>query len=248
MPCLMERLELTLDTPAENLALDEALLHAYEAGELPRGGVLRLWESPQPVVVVGRATRLAQEVDAVACRQLGIPILRRVSGGMTILAGPGCLMYAVVAPFPSRTGNDINQLHQYVLEGIARPLQQLGFPAQLAGTSDLVLAALPKASRKVSGNSLRLSRNAFLYHGTLLYDYDLSLIQRCLLPPPRSPDYRDGRDHESFVANLNSDRDILSQAIAESWNAHENLADWPRERVAQLVRDRYERTEWNEGR
>jgi lipoate-protein ligase A len=49
----MKLLDLTLPTPAENLALDEALLDAAEAGELP-DEVLRLWEFPQAVVVIGR--------------------------------------------------------------------------------------------------------------------------------------------------------------------------------------------------
>ena len=39
----MQRLDLTLDSPAENLALDEALLLAAESGEI-RSEVLRIWE------------------------------------------------------------------------------------------------------------------------------------------------------------------------------------------------------------
>ena len=86
-------LDLTLSTPAENLAADEALLDEREAtaGE----PVLRLWESPEHFVVVGYSNRVGTEVNEPACRARGIPILRRCSGGGTVLQGPGCLNYAL---------------------------------------------------------------------------------------------------------------------------------------------------------
>ena len=45
----MRYLDLTLPDPADNVALDEALLLEAEAGYA--GAVLRLWEYPAPVVV-----------------------------------------------------------------------------------------------------------------------------------------------------------------------------------------------------
>ena len=48
----MKLLDLTLDSPAENLALDEALLEQAEA-DGPQE-VLRLWEPESPLVVMGR--------------------------------------------------------------------------------------------------------------------------------------------------------------------------------------------------
>ena len=56
----MYLLDLTLPTPAENVALDEALLEAAEAGDCP--SVLRLWEPRETFVVVGRSSRVAEEV------------------------------------------------------------------------------------------------------------------------------------------------------------------------------------------
>jgi lipoate---protein ligase len=48
----MQLLELTLDTPAENLALDEALLLATEAAGEPQE-TLRIWEPRLHFVVLG---------------------------------------------------------------------------------------------------------------------------------------------------------------------------------------------------
>src|SRR5215470_19204848 len=93
----MHYLDLTLATPAENLALDEALLLEAEAG---RGGeVLRFWEWPLPAVVLGAGGRLAEDVDEAACRADVVPILRRSSGGGTVLLGNGCLLFSLVLAY-----------------------------------------------------------------------------------------------------------------------------------------------------
>ena len=76
---VMEYLDHTCRRPAENLALDEALLDACESGQ--GGEVLRFWAPREPFVVVGYGNAAAREVDRSACRSLGIPILRRCSGG-----------------------------------------------------------------------------------------------------------------------------------------------------------------------
>jgi len=247
----MKLLNLTLDTPEENLALDEALLQVCNTSTLTAAGaksaVLRFWELPTPVVVVGRATKIEAEVNLKVCRELGVRVLRRVSGGMSIVAGPGCLMYSVVAPHPEQT-SDIDATHRHVLGKLASGLQAAGLAVRQAGTSDLALIGEAHQLQKFSGNSLRMARNAFLYHGTLLYDFDLPLITRCLCHPPRSPDYRDGRPHTDFVANLAVNRNLLIESIADAWGARENLMQWPKDRTAELVTQRYSQDEWNLGR
>src|SRR5438105_15370663 len=92
---VMQLLDLTLDTPAENVAIDEALLLTAESGDAPEE-VLRIWEPHQYFVVLGSSSRIATEVNLEYCEAEGIQIVRRTSGGAAIVAGPGCLMYSLV--------------------------------------------------------------------------------------------------------------------------------------------------------
>src|SRR5262245_52719195 len=93
----MDWLDLTLPTAAENLALDETLLLEADAG---RGSeVLRLWEWPESAVVLGAGGRLADDVNEAACRADRVPILRRASGGGTVLLGNGCLLFSLVLSY-----------------------------------------------------------------------------------------------------------------------------------------------------
>jgi lipoate---protein ligase len=258
---VMHRLLLTLDTPAANLALDEALLDEAEATG-PSCEILRVWEAPRPFVVLGRSSRVEQEVNVRACRELGVPILRRASGGAAVLAGPGCLMYAVVLGLENQPEwRGIPQAHAYVLDRFVTSLARHLRSVERAGTSDLVLGESASASwgaglkelaaahsmmaRKFSGNSLRIKRTHFLYHGTLLYKFDLPLITECLKLPPRRPEYRSSRDHASFVANLPLSREVIHEAILSAWPAENDLSQWPRERVDELIRDRYGSDDWN---
>lgn len=237
----MQYLDLTLSTAAENLALDEALLEEAESAAAPIE-TLRLWESPQPLVVVGRSSRIDVEVRVDACRALGIPILRRVSGGATIIAGPGCLMYAVVLSYQRQPHlRMLSEAHRHVLGMMAAALQRLAPGVQCRGTSDMTIG-----DYKFSGNSARCRRNHLLYHGTLLYDFPLELIDRCLAMPPRMPEYREGRPHDRFVANLPLGLETIRQAVVEAWGACELRRDWPVEDVARLVTEKYGRPEWNE--
>ena len=246
-------LDLTLPTAAENVALDEALLEEAEAGGEPRE-VLRLWEPNAPIVVVGRSSRPEVEVHLEACARAGIPVLRRSSGGAAIVTGRGCLMYAVVLSYerhPELKG--IDAAHRFVLSRLVAAVRTIVPEVERCGTSDLALVSPVhgvsgnRSARrlKFSGNSLRCKRRHLLYHGTLLYDFDLSLVEQCLAHPPREPGYRAGRPHGEFLANLPATSGELRAALASAWQTRVALPDWPHARTQQLVAKKYASPAWN---
>ncbi len=204
----MRYLDLTLPSASENLALDEQLLEQAEAASEPTE-TLRIWEPTEPLVVVGRSSVIDTEVRRDVCRELGIDVLRRVSGGATIVTGPGCLMYALVLSFQKRPQlRAVDRAHRFVLDTLAAALEPLVPGVCRRGISDLAIGDL-----KFSGNSMRVKREHLLYHGTLLYDFPLERIGRCLAMPPRQPEYRDGREHGAFVTNLPLSCAAIRQAL-----------------------------------
>jgi lipoate---protein ligase len=248
----MKLLDLTLETPEENLALDEALLESAEAAAAqinPATGnecaidrdVLRLWEPKQFVVVVGNSSRLEDEVELDACARTEVLVLRRPSGGAAIVTGPGCLMYSLILSYSNRPQlKSIEQAHRFVLETIAAALRPLVPSIRRAGISDLAMG-----NHKFSGNSLRCKRGHLLYHGTLLHQFPLHRIGELLKMPPREPDYRQHRRHGEFVANLPLDALALRQLLKSGFKADEILRDWPRTLTTQLAAEKYSSTDWN---
>jgi lipoate---protein ligase len=248
----MQLLDLTLETPEENLALDEALLENAEADcaqstEIMRAStadeeVLRLWEPNKLMVVVGSSSRLADEVHLEVCSERGVPVLRRPSGGAAIVTGPGCLMYSLVLSYHKRPKlRSIDATHRFVLETIAESIGRVVNGIACAGISDLVIG-----DKKFSGNSLRCKRNHLLYHGTLLYQFPIERIGELLKMPQRQPAYRQLRGHHDFVANLPLDITIIRQSMKAAFTATQEHLSWPRELTSQLVAKKYRLPEWNE--
>jgi lipoate---protein ligase len=218
-------LDLTLPSPVENLALDEALLDQLEEeGGAP---VLRFWESDRPFIVLGLGGSLADDVHVSLCRQDGIPVLRRASGGGTVLQGPGCLSYALVLPLawhPDLLG--IRSTNRLILERIAGVLHRWAPAIAFRGISDLAVDSL-----KISGNAQRRKRNVLLFHGTLLHGLQAGLIARYLKEPTRQPGYREGRDHRAFVTTIDARPEDLKEALAHAWEARVTLDAWPSDRM-----------------
>jgi len=206
-------LDLTLPLPVENIALDEALLEELDE----RGGnpVLRFWESDRLFVVLGRASRAADDVDLAACHEDGLPILRRASGGGTVLQGPGCLSYALVLPLDWHPAlANIRSTNQFILEQMAAALRRWEPTTAFQGISDLAIE-----DRKISGNAQRRTGKALLFHGTILHGMSADLIARYLKHPSRQPEYRSDRPHQAFLRTINASPQAIKQAIAAVWNA-----------------------------
>jgi lipoate---protein ligase len=237
----MTLIDLTLPSPAGNLALDEALLDSAEAGD--GGEALRFWESPTPFVVVGYANKIATEVNVAACEAKGIPILRRCSGGGTIVQGPGCLNYAVILRITD-TGatRSIQTANEYVMERTHDAIQSAIGNRQsaisISGHTDLALGNL-----KFSGNAQRRRKHFLLFHGSLLLNFDLMLITELLNMPSLQPDYREGRAHEKFITNLGLPAPDVKRAITNAWQV--NRAIELTTKIPPALLEKYSSSEWN---
>jgi|SRR6266404_1790583 len=232
--------DLTLSTPAENLACDEALLDLCEDGL--GSELLRFWEPSQYFVVLGYANRSRTEVNLPFCQQNSIPVLRRCTGGGTVLQGPGSLNYSLIlrtdvaGPFHS-----IPATNEFILKRHIEALTPvLKAPITLQGQSDLTLGRL-----KFSGNAQRRKKAFLIFHGTLLLHLDLALIEKVLPLPSRQPSYRANRSHSDFLMNLHVDSELLKRALLKIWNASEPLLEIPRDRISRLAHEKYELDEWN---
>ncbi len=233
----MQHLNLTLASPAANLACDEALLEACEAGG-PE--VLRFWEPEEVFIVAGYSNAVAREVNMAACRQAGLGVFRRCSGGGAVLQGPGCLNYSLVLKFENRPPLEtITGANRLIMERQREALSAvLRRPVEVMGCTDLAVGGL-----KFSGNAQRRKRHALLFHGTFLLRFDLSLMERFLNMPSRQPDYRAGRPHTHFLVNLETVATTIKDALREVWAAQTPLSKVPD--CERLIAEKYARDDWN---
>lgn len=142
----MKFLDLTLPTPAKNLACDEALLEWRETS----GGseILRFWESPQTFVVAGYANKIEAEVNTGHCEAWQIPILRRCSGGGAVLQGRGCLNYALILKIAANASlASISSANKFIMERNGAAVQSVVGNSRMIkvqGHTDLACAITPE--------------------------------------------------------------------------------------------------------
>jgi lipoate-protein ligase A len=229
----------TFPSPEEYLACDQALLEASDRGETEE--MLWLWEPATPFVVAGYTNSISREVDVDACKRLDIPIFRRCTGGGAVLQLPGVLNFSLILRIPSvGTLTTIRGATSFILQRNREALQPLlRGKLRVEGISDLTLEG-----EKVAGHAQRRGQSSLLFHGSILLEADLSLISRTLRMPSRAPEYREGRSHTAFLANLRLPFSAVAEALATAWNAVPGTARIPHGEISRLVRERFGKRDW----
>ena len=198
---------------ATMLKQEEQFLAEVEQGVLP--AQLWFWESKNLTVVCGKGNKPHQEVWLDHCQKSSIAVLKRCSGGGTVLQGPGCLNYSFILPLTHLTRlYSIKQSINTMMTHLCQALQRLEPTVTIAGISDLCWQ-----QRKISGNAQRRLKNSMLYHGTVLYNMNLSHITTYLKHPSREPHYRQQRHHQDFVINFPHPAESIVEAISDYWQS-----------------------------
>jgi lipoic acid synthetase/lipoate-protein ligase A len=144
----------------------------YLAMHFPESSYLCTWQL-SPTVVMGRHQDAQLEIDQNFCKQEGIDIIRRKSGGGSVYADKGNIMTSLI------TGEGSVELlfKEYAL-GMASCLNALGAKVEVSGRNDIVLTG----GGKICGNAFYHLANRNIVHGTMLYDTNIRLMSGALTP------------------------------------------------------------------
>ena len=207
--------DITLPVPVENILFDDVLLELAE--KMATGESLRFWESSSVFIVLGRTGKVKEDVFVERARQDNVMILQRSSGGGTVVQGPGCLNFTVILSKDSDASvRDIRKSYRFILDKVITALKNKGVDCIFMPTSDLALA---KGEKKFSGNAQRRGKEFIMHHGTILYRFNLEWIGKYLKFPHEVPEYRRGRDHLDFVANIPLAKDEIKRALQSAFSA-----------------------------
>lgn len=152
--------------PYYNIALEDYLYRQLR----PLDTIYFLWVN-RPSVFMGRYQWAAAEVDEDYLTQRGIHLLRRTSGGGTVYHDLGNLNFSVIQNDHTGQGFDLSAFPQPVQQA----LLARGVRVERSPRGDLRLDGL-----KVGGAAEAMNRGRMLYHICLLFDADLSELERVL--------------------------------------------------------------------
>ena len=146
--------------------MEEVVARKYE------GEAFFVWRVA-PTVIIGRNQILENEVNLDYCREHGVELVRRRSGGGCVYSDKGNIMISYI----SRRG-DVNDVFQRYLSLLTQALQAIGLPAEKSGRNDVLVGG-----KKISGNAFHMLPDRSIVHGTLLYSTDLEALTEAIRPP-----------------------------------------------------------------
>jgi lipoate---protein ligase len=158
-----------------NIALDQAMLELHQSGVIADS--LRFIHF-RPIALVGRHQELSTEVDVDYCREHGIGVGRRITGGGAIYLDSGQLGWALV--FGRRTLGEasLGEVARRICEAAAAGLSQLGIEARFRPRNDIEVGG-----RKISGTGGFYDGDTLIYQGTVLVDLDPATMLGALRVP-----------------------------------------------------------------
>jgi lipoate-protein ligase A len=209
----------------DQLLLEEALLRGDDRNFciINRG-------SP-PAIVMGISGKPEKLIDRQRYEQNPIPLIRRFSGGGTVVIDSSTLFITFIfnkADTP--LVNYPNEIMQWT-EQFYRPIFPTGF---MLRENDYVIG-----NRKFGGNAQSITKNRWLHHTSLLWSFNPHLMQLLTIPEKR-PEYRQSRDHLDFLMTLDAyygTPEELIEALKTCLSNQFELQDQKIDRTELLNRD-----------
>ncbi len=162
-----------------NMAIDEAILTARIADQVPN--TLRFYRWQPSTVSIGKNQNPEAEVYLAACKELGVDVVRRISGGGTVYHDcEGEVTYSVIAKVADLGTADVTTVYVKIYEAIKDSLRLLGITADFSTGDAKNCPNMTVGDKKISGSSQTITRGVVLQHGTLLRSVDLQKMFQLL--------------------------------------------------------------------
>ena len=202
----------------------------------------------------GRFQDLQAEIDLDSCRQNGVDVGRRLTGGGAIIMGSDQLGICLSTHSSSFPWNHIRELYQLFSEPIIKALDQFSIKAHLRSKNDLDVNG-----KKIAGLGIHVSpEGGIQFHSSLLLDLDIPHMLKVLnIPIQKYSDKRMIQSVEQRMTTARKESGIslnmleLKQALRDSYSGifdislkSEPFSDEEGNQIARLEQDRYLTEEW----
>lgn len=172
------------------LQLEEALLRTNDQN------YCLINHGAPPAIVMGISQIPDEVIDFKAHQNNPIPIIKRYSGGGTVVIEPTTVLVTLILnhaviptlPFPKDVLKWTEELYKPAFHNIPFSLKE----------NDYAIGEL-----KCGGNAQYFAKNRIVHHTSFVWDYTNAHMQ-LLKMPPKMPSYRAERSHQDFLYRLNT--------------------------------------------
>jgi len=229
--------------PAFNLATEEYLLKELNED------IFFLYIN-EPSIIVGKHQNALAEINLSYTQKHNIPVFRRMSGGGTVFHDNGNLNFCFITN--EKEGNLVDfDKHS---TPIVKALEALNLKVSVGKRHDLSING-----KKITGTASHVYRHRAMHHGTLLFDADLTVLNKCLSDNYSRYATKGVRSVRSTVTNISEHlgKEMSMQKFTDhiykfllAWfpDAREyKLSESEKKDISLLAKEKYETWEWNYG-
>ncbi|MGA7799959.1 MAG: lipoate--protein ligase family protein [Gammaproteobacteria bacterium] len=179
---------------AENMALNRAMLEAHEQGAIPH--TLRFLRF-EPSALLGFHQNVEQELRLDYCREQGIAVQRRITGGGALYFDQTQIGWELYLDKRFLGTADMTEISRRICEAAADGIRRLGVDARFRPRNDIEVDG-----RKISGTGGAFDGDSILFQGTLLVEFDVEKMLRVLKIPAEKLSDKAIASARERVANL----------------------------------------------
>ncbi len=234
-------------TAAQNMAFDEACMESIRDGG---PNTIRLYRWKPSAVSIGYFQCLTDEVDTKACKQDGVDIVRRQTGGGAVYHdNEGEVTYSIIGreeDFPDDITESYTRICDVLIEGLAN----VGIKAEFRPINDLIVG-----KKKISGNAQTRRNGVLLQHGTILLSVEPERMFRYLTPDKsKLSDKPFVTSVKSAVTSVAQESEAtreqveaaLRKAFVKAYDAHPGgWTEHEQDRARELAVHKYGDASWN---
>lgn len=209
-----------------NMAIDEAILIAQKDKPNPS---LRFYDWESPAFSFGYFQDISKEVDVEVCQTEGIELVKRMTGGGTVVHGWD-LTYSLI--FPRHSGEmSVSETYQSICNCLVKAFVKLDIPAYCFGAKSKVVQPtqnicltnpaehdVMRNDKKIAGVSVRRNRNGIMFQGYISLDMSPETI---LNHASKHVDVKNMLSEKTSAINIEGrciNRKTLIQAITETFD------------------------------
>jgi lipoate-protein ligase A len=244
-------IDMRVEDAVTQMSIDEAIAYLRNKDDTPN--TIRLYRWNPSAVSIGYFQSINDEVDLEACKELGVDVIRRITGGGAVFHDyDGEITYSLVTPEDDpKIPRDITESYELICGCIVNGLSTLGLESEFKPINDII-----SGGRKISGNAQTRRFGAVLQHGTVLVDCDVRKIFTVLKVSDAKISDKMIEAAEDRVTNIRKElkRDVsfeeAKQALIQGFEDTLNITLEPGEltesekSTVEKFKERYSSNEW----
>lgn len=183
-----------MNTPAYNMAMDEALLEWHSKGLIPP--VLRFYGWNPPGLSVGYFQKIHGKIDVDAVEKLGFNLVRRQTGGRAVLHDKELTYSVIVKEDHEKMPTSVTDAYRVISQGLLEGFNLLDIEADFAvpkgkiGRTNSAVCfdesswyELIVGGKKAAGSAQTRQKGVILQHGSIPIEIDDKVLFNCFIYP-----------------------------------------------------------------